>query len=297
MAESAFLNTVADYLRDGVALLPAPALSGVAEPVAADELPAVVLALETVRRLGSGLGERAVLISDGALPWRATIDLAAPFLPGEPGFSLLSPDRRTLILPHGGLRQRDGSEGPLSAPDLQVSVAGAPRTLVAGAPNAGQFRVDPLSGQLLFGAALPATGLVVADYVLGQWERRTVELEGSLLLAVWAANAVAATTLSTAAVDALFAAPQAGIPGLRKLALTELGPVVALQDNGPPAFRARVRRARFTFQYTHEINRPDSSGGVIQRIAISSRLEALHINPLSGLVELALSTENSELRR
>lgn len=290
MAETVFLAAVAEYLKTGVALAPAPATIGIADPVAVNELPAIGLSLEAVRRLGSGLGERAALITDGALPWRATIDLANPVLPDEPGFSLLSADRRQLVLPHGGLRQADGGDGPLGASDLKVTVAGAARTLVAGPPGANEYRVDPLVGTLTFGAPLPAAGNVVADYVLGQWERRTVEIEGVLRLTVWAGVASAAGDLSSAAVDALMAAPQVGLKGLRKIAVTELGTVTA-----PDTLHAdaRARSARFTFQYTHEINRPDSSGGIIQRVPITSRTAAITVDRATGTLQTTLISETS----
>jgi len=290
MAETAFLAAVASFLKDGVRLVPAPAMTGVSDPVAPTDLPAIVLSLEDVQRLGSGLGERSALITDGALPWRATIDLANPVLPDEPGFSLLSPDRRQLVLPHGGLRQADGGEGPLGAGDIAVTVAGAARTLVMAAPGANEYRVDPVVGTLTFGAPLPPAGPVVVDYVLGQWERRSVEIEGAMRLTALAAAAGDAAALSDAAVDALLASPRAGIPGLRKISVAELTPVAP-----PDTLRgnARARSARFSFQYTHEINRPDSSGGIIQRTPITSRLSVITVDRTAGVIQTTLVSETS----
>ncbi|MEY4753892.1 MAG: hypothetical protein RJA44_1567, partial [Pseudomonadota bacterium] len=73
MAETAFLTALAAFLRAQAGLLPAPAGVGVIEPVQNNDLPTLVLSLEKVQRQHPGLGERAELISNGALPWQATI--------------------------------------------------------------------------------------------------------------------------------------------------------------------------------------------------------------------------------
>ncbi|MBL8481482.1 MAG: hypothetical protein JNJ60_04760 [Rhodocyclaceae bacterium] len=287
-AESAFLAAVADLLANHTQLVPAPASIGPAEPAQNTDLPAVVLSLEQVARLGAGLGERSALITDGALPVRATIDLANPVLPGEPGFVLLSADRRTLILPHGGLRQADGGEGPLGPADLSVSVAGAAQTVVNAPPGAGQVRADALIGQLLFGAPLPATGNVVANYVLGQWERRVTEIAGTLCVVVRDAGADSVASLSDGVLDALMAAPRNSLPGLRKIALSDLSSI-SVRDTA--LANSRARTARFSFDFEHELNMPESSGGVIARIPITTRLTVVTVDPASGAVAATIVTE------
>jgi len=290
-AESTFLQALAAYLGSAGVLLPAPAQVGVSEPTAAAELPAVVLWLEEVHRLGAGLGERAAMITNGALPVTARIDLANPALPEEPTFRLLSGDRRTLILPHGGWVKADGTGGLLSSADLQVNVAGAGRTVVNTAPGAAEVRPDASIGSLLFGAALPATGSVEATYVLGQWERRVTPIAGALRIDVRAASSADAQTLSDAVMAALDAG--AAVPrGMRKLLLGQVTSV------GPPAAtlaNARGRSLRFTFEYEHEINRPDSSGGVIRRIPITTRLRSTSIKPTSGAIVSTVTTVVSEV--
>ena len=179
MPEFAFIQALSAFLAGPAGLTPAPVQVGGALPSEADQAPAVVLALQSVRRLRGGLGEGAETV-EGILAWTSRIDLASPFLPGEPDFSLISDDRRTLTLPHGGLIRADGLDGALGPADITVSVAGALRTLVAANPNAGQFTVDALTGQLTFGAALPASGEVVANYHLSQWERLAFLIAGEL---------------------------------------------------------------------------------------------------------------------
>jgi hypothetical protein len=284
-AETAFLDALAAHLA--AALSPAPASIGSAEPSAAAELPALVLSLDEVHRLGAGLGERAAMISNGALPVTARIDLANPVLPEEPSFNLLSDDRLSLVLPHGGWVKADGTAGPLSSADLQVTVAGAPRTVVNAEPTAAQVRPDARVGTLLFGAALPAAGIVQATYVLGQWERRVTPIAGALRIDVRAASAATVASLSGALIDAL--EPAAALPrGLRKIALGKLSsvglPVGEFADS-------RGRSLHFSFEYEHEVNRPDSSGGVIRRIPITTRLQSILVEPASGAIVTTVVSE------
>ncbi|MBL8350731.1 MAG: hypothetical protein JNL87_10485 [Burkholderiaceae bacterium] len=286
-AETAFLDALAARLI-GAGLSPAPAIVGSALPVAAAELPAVALSLDEVRRQGAGLGERASLVA-GALPVSAVIDLADPVLPEEPGFRLLSDDRLTLVLPHGGWVKDDGSEGPLSSADLQVGVAGAALEVVNAAPLAGQVQPDAAVGTLRFGAALPATGLVQARYRVGQWERRVQAIAGVLRIDVRAAGADEVSALSGALLEALDG--EAGWPaGLRKLVPLSLG-AVGVRDFTQAGSRGRA--LRFGYEYEHIVDRPDSSGGVIRRVPITSRLQATTVEPASGALITTIFSETS----
>ena len=271
MPETAFLAALSAYLSGPAALSPAPALLGVIEPALAAELPAVVLSLDEVHRLGAGLGERSQLITAGALPWQANIDLANPVLPAESDFRLLSPDRLQLILPHGGLKQKDGGDGAFGSADIAVRLGAVLFTVVDAAPAATEVSVDPLAGSLRFGAPLPATGTLRVDYVLGQWERRVIPIAGVIRVDVYGADAGAAVALSAAAMQALGNATGTELRGLRKLALSQIGPVRA---SDAAHASARLRSARLVFDYEHEMNRPDSSGGVIRTIQIGTTLEA-----------------------
>ena len=264
MAENAFLDAVATYLS-GAGLTPAPTAIGVAEAGAVTELPIVVLSLETTARTGNGLGQRSALITDGALPVQASIDLANPMLPEEPAFSLLNATRTVLTLPHGGLVRQDGSSGPLTAADLTVTVAGVARPVVAGVPAGDQVSVDPLVGQLTFATPLPATGLVVASYVLGQWEQRLTRIAGTLRVDACAQAPADAGALGGHVVDALLApAARTAIRRLQSIGLTALSSVGAVEQ--PVALRRRS--ARFAFTFEHELNRPESSGGLILRVPL-----------------------------
>ena len=269
MIEQALLDRL-EVLVTGLALTPAPKLIGVIEPHAIADLPALVVSIEQNMRMGNGLGERSSLVTRGALPWTAEINLASPFLPSEPSFSLLSGDRKRLSLPHGGLVRRDGSNGALTAVDLQVTVNAAARTLVQGAPAAGEFSAEPLSGSLVFGDALPLTGALRANYFLGQWEQRVVRGQGTLRLAVFAEDGATVRDLSNKVLSALGDSGPSPLPGLSQFTVAEIGSIGAAD---PPIPDARRRIVRFRFEFEQEINVPDSSGGIIQRIPVQAVLE------------------------
>jgi hypothetical protein len=269
MIERTLLDRL-EALVGGLALTPAPALIGVVEPADANDLPALVLAIEQNERLGNGLGERSLLVTQGALAWHADINLANPVLASDPSFSLLSADRKQLTLPHGGLVRKDTSTGPLTAVDIQVTVNDASRTLVGAAPAAGQFSADPISGTLTFGDALPPTGTVHADYFLGQWEQRIVRSQGVLRLSVFAADAAAVRDLSDTVLSALGDSGPAPLPGLSQFAVAEIGSVGGAE---PPLPGVRRRIVRFRFVFEQEVNMPDSSGGIIRRIPVQAVLE------------------------
>lgn len=263
MAESAFLQAIATYLG-AAGLVPAPAI-GIAEPAGGGDLPAVVLSLEGTARTGNGLGQRAALITDGVLPVQASIDLANPVLPEEPTFSLLNPARTVLTLPHGGLVKSDGTTGALTAADLTVTVAGVARPVVAAPPAGAEVRADAQVGQLTFATALPATGLVAVAYVLGQWEQRLTRIAGTLRVDACAATAADAGTLGARVVDTLLApAARRDVRRLQTIGLVALSSVGAPEQ--PVVLRRRT--ARFSFTFEHELNRPESSGGLIGRIPL-----------------------------
>ncbi len=262
--ESAFLSSVASFLS-GLSLTPVPKSVGVAEPHEAAALPAVVLSLEESSRPRIGLGDHGAVITGGALPWVARIDLANPRLPEDASFSLLSPDRLRLTLPHGGLVRADGSEGALGPDDLDVTVAGVEQTVVAANPGPGQVAADAAVGLLTFGEALPPTGTVETAYFLGQWERRVERLGGVLRVDICAGSAADAGQLSDAVLDALLGpGARTAVARLISLQLRSLGSVGVPEEGST----ARRRTARLGFEFERDVDRPESSGGVIRQIPV-----------------------------
>lgn len=269
--ETSFLAAVKTFL-DGLTLSPKPKVA-MAEPVAALDLPAVVLSLEQAMRPSVGLGDQGTVIRDSALAWSADIDLASPYLPDDPnhGFSLLSGDRLRLTLPHGGLVHGDGtSDTPLTGADLTVTVAGTSRPVVSATPSGLEVLPDAQTGILTFATALPATGTAHATYFLGQWERRVERLNGVLRLDVLAATPADAQAVADGVLDALLdPAAKQGLPRLQAIALqslTSIGPPETAAANG------RRRQARFEFKFEHDVDRPESSGGVIQQIPLTANV-------------------------
>ncbi|QSQ26062.1 hypothetical protein JY651_14535 [Pyxidicoccus parkwayensis] len=266
--ESAFLASVASYLS-GLTLSPAPKSVGAVEPAASSELPAVVLSLEESSRPRIGLGDTGSVIT-GALPWTARIDLNNPRLPEDPSFSLVSPDRLRLTLPHGGLVRSDGSEGALGPADLTVTVKGTPYTVVSGTPGANQVSADPAVGVLTFADPLDTSGLVVVTYFLGQWERRVERLNGVLRVDTCTGAGLDAVQLSDAVVEALLGPGARGaVARLISIQLRSLGSV-GVPGEAPP--QARRRTALLGFEFERDVDRPESSGGVIREIPVTANV-------------------------
>jgi hypothetical protein len=289
LAETAFLAAVLDYLQ-GLTLAPAPSLIDVAEPDSDADLPAIVLSLESTERAGNGLGLRSALITGGALPWIANIDLANPVLPDDPTFNLLDDSRTVLILPHGGLVRQDGSSGALGPADLSVTVAGAPITVVAANPAAGQVSADPLVGKLTFGTPLPATGLLTASYFLGQWEQRVMRIRGVLRLDVCATNSDDVAALWDSLLTGLLSDnAKTSITRLLNIDLTGLGSIGQTET----VVTLRRRTGRFAFIFENEDNHPDSSGGIISRIPLISKVNVSVADPKTGVITITTATESN----
>jgi hypothetical protein len=263
VSESAFIESMTNFLSSAQ-LTPSPQV-GVAEPADSGALPAIVLSLEVTGAVHPGLGARTSLMT-GALPVTVVIDLANPVLaaPPPPPLNLLDSSRTHLTLPHGGQVRADGSEGALAATDISISVDGAARPLVAATPVGDQITLDPAVGAATFGSPLPGAGKLQARYFLGQWERRLSHIGGTLRVDVCGATADEAQGLSNQILTALGGA-RGVVTGLNVLAPSSVGSVGA-PDLAPP--NARRRTLRFTFDFESQIDRPDSSGGIIRDIPL-----------------------------
>lgn len=294
MAELAFLDAVTAYLA-AQPLAPAVAASriGASAPFAAGDLPSVVLSLEAAERKSVGLGDRGEVMH-GALPVTVSIDLANPVLAGDPSFTLLDPTRRILILPHGGQVRADGTPGALGNTDLTVRQGGTTFLVVQGAPGAGEVNADETTGTLTFGAALPAVGTLQAQYFLGQWERRVERIAGVLRADACAASAADAVTLGASVVRQLLApAARDAVRLLLHLSVRAVGAAEHLPSPAGAASAATAhfrRSATFAFEFQHLIDQPESSGGVIRRIPITTRLETHHVDRATGAIVSGLVT-------
>lgn len=294
MAELAFLDAVTTYLASQP-LTPAVAAAriGAGEPFAAGDLPSVVLSLESSERRSVGLGDRGEVMR-GALPVSVTIDLANPVLPGEPSFTLLDPTRRILVLPHGGQVRVDGTPGALGNEDLVVRQGATTFLVVQGAPAAGQVNADETTGTLTFGAPLPTSGTLQAQYFLGEWERRVERIAGVLRAEACAASAADAVSLGASLVRQLLApAAREQVRLLLHLSVRQLGAAahIPAPTGVAAAATAHFRRsATFGFEFQHLIDQPESSGGVIRQVPITTRLQAHQVDRLTGAISSGVVT-------
>jgi hypothetical protein len=294
VAELAFLDAVTAYLA-AQPLAPAVAAAriGASAPFAAGDLPSVVLSLASSERRSVGLGDRGEVMH-GALPVSVSIDLATPVLPADPSFTLLDPTRRILILPHGGQVRVDGTPGALGNADITVRQGANSFVVVQGAPQGGQVNADETTGTLTFGAPLPASGTVQAQYFLGEWERRVERIAGVLHVDACTASAADAVTLGASLVRQLLSpAARDAIRLLLHLSVRTVGAAehVPAPANVTAAATAHFRRpATFAFEFQHLIDQPESSGGVIRRIPITTRLETHLVDRVTGAITSGLAT-------
>ncbi|MCP4600673.1 MAG: hypothetical protein GY847_09105 [Proteobacteria bacterium] len=288
-AQTTFVGAVEAYL-ESISLIPAPASVGDLEPSIPGDLPAVVLSLEALTQKSSGLGHRTMTITGGALEWSATIDLANPVLPAEPSFNLLSPDRKVLTLPHGGLVQRSGDIGGLSGTDLEVTVASISRTVVPIDPSGDEVAAEPMVGQLTFATALPATGDVEVSYFLGSWEQKVVRLSGVLRVDVWAADVNSVRTLGAAVSEAML--DERAKSQIERLLVVDSSALGSISPPSADHANARCQSLRFAFTFDCEINEPDSSGGIIQEVPAVTNLTSVEVDKNTGAINTTVVTES-----
>lgn len=265
MPLSNVIDAVNSYL--GSVLDPAPALLGAALPGSALELPAVVLSVSDVRQALTGLGRQPVLSRKGALQVEPSVDLAQPALVfGDETVDLLSADRRTLQAPHSPWVRKDGTPPPLTAADIRVHLGATALTLVGTPPAAGQFRADPVRGQLTFGAPLPTSGRLSLLYFIGEWESRATRYEGVLAVDVFATSATNVDTLSRAVLQALQPDRACPIAGFGPLSSASYGVIAPSGVAGDGV--ARTRNMTFSFDYEYQEAVITTGGGPISDVSV-----------------------------
>jgi hypothetical protein len=207
----------------------------------------------------------------GALQVEQSFDLADPVLtfPGE-SVSVVSADRRTVIVPNGPLVRADGvAEHPFGPQDLRFAVDGATFAPVAGTPGPQEVQVDPVAGELRVADPLPAGGTLALRYFVGEWEVSTLRYGGSLSLAIFGAQPGDVDALSRQIDTALRTAPEGRVNGLALLSATAWGPIAG----GLPAPGEALRRElRYRFDFELIEPRLQTAGGPIETIAVASSL-------------------------
>jgi len=258
------------YLED--VLDPPPAMIGGAFPVIAEELPAVSISVDEVAERARGLGRLPAPVQTGALRIETSLDLANPVVTvADETVDLLSEDRQTLQLPHGGIVRADGTPTrPFAGGDLLVEVDGTPLTVVGDEPDAGEVRPDPEVGELLFGAPLPAVGTLRLGYFVGEWEVTNERYQGLLAVQPFADDVPGVEDL-TRQVDEAFADGRwRGVRGLRSFTPKSFGPVVIIQAVGAGRRDSRSRTITYAFDYERVEPVVRTGGGLIGTVAIES---------------------------
>ncbi len=266
MSLSHFIDAMAAHLA--ATITPAPALVGGTSPTTANDLPAIVLAVADAISPHPGVGRTPSGPVEGALRVSTQVDLADPVLHDAGGdVALLSADRRTLHLPHGGVVRADATTGlPFAATDLRVAVGATTIALVPAPPGAGQASIDPDAGILSFGSPLAATGRLSLGYFVGQWDVEIERFAGEVEVDVVAADAQAVDALTRQVEVTLSPASWRGIAGLGDLQPIALGRI------GPPDPSAGPgRRRTLTYHFDFERITPviRTSGGPIRTVAVT----------------------------
>lgn len=266
MPLSSVVTMVAQRLA-AVAIQDLPPVDALA-PATPGDVPRITVSIDNARPAVRGLGEVPGPPQTGALRVDTSVNLADPSLHvnGET-VGLLSPDRRTLQLPHGAVVRADGTDTPpYSTSDLTVRLGATTFTPVTEqAPTATQVRLDLPSGALTFRDPLPNSGALTLVYFVGLWEITVERFAATMYVDIAHNNAAVHATLTTA-VEAALARDQwpatAGMRQIQEVALSSSTSIAGL----PAATRTR----RLT--YTIDVERIEpvirTSGGPIVAIAV-----------------------------
>lgn len=265
MPLSAVVTMVADRLA--AASIPGLPMVDALAPAAIAELPRITVSTADAVAAARGLGEVPGPPQTGALRVDTGIDLSDPVLhsAGET-VDLLSPDRRTLQLPHGAVVRADGSDTPpYTTADLTVRLGATTFTPVQQAPVAGQVGLDIPSGAVTFASPLPGSGTLELGYFVGLWEI-TVERFAATMYVDVAHNDPDSHTMLTTAVEAALTRDQwpaeAGMRAIRPVALS-----AAIQIAGLVGY-ARTRRLTYHIEVERIQPVIRTSGGPIAVVAV-----------------------------
>jgi hypothetical protein len=253
-------------------------------PVSAGDIPRVTVSLEDVVPAIRGLGAFPSGPLTGALRVETTVDLADPVLdlPDE-DVALLSPDRRTLQLPHGAVVRASGDDTPpYAAGDLRVRLGATTFTPVHQAPAAGQVQLDIPSGSLTFADPLPAAGTLELGYFVAVWDLRVERFKATVHLDVAATSAAALETLS-GALEAALAGERPGARGFRTIEPRALSAAAPLAGIG-----GAHRSQRLTYAVEFESIEPviPSSGGPIRVVEVELTLDPVVVPPVTERFEV-----------
>ena len=220
----------------------------------------------------------------GALRVNTSVDLADPVLHLEEDVDLLSPDRRTLQLPHGAVVRASGDDSPpYGTGDLLVRLGATTFTPVHAPPTATQVQLDIPSGALTFANPLPAAGTLELGYFVGVWDVRVERFKATMDLDLAAVDAAALATLSAAVEVALQPGRPVAARGFRSVepsALSAATPIPGV------AGAARTQRLVYAVEFESIENVIPSSGGPIRAVDVDSFFDPIVIAPVKESFEV-----------
>lgn len=262
------LSGLVDALAAQIAAeVESPPPVGSAPAVSNGDLPRITVSIEAATPAMRSVGQIPGPLETGALRVEVDIDLgdAVLHLPDE-DVALLSPDRRTMQLPHGSVVRASGDDTPpFTATDLLVRVGPTTFAPVHTSPSAGQVQLEIQSGALTFADPLPAGGVIELGYFVGMWEVRVERFSSTARLSVATASQSELDALVPRierALDPRVLPADRGIRRIEPMALGSAEQVTGL----PPA----ARRQDLTYQIDFELVEPviPTSGGPIRRIDV-----------------------------
>jgi hypothetical protein len=261
-------------LREHIAAtVPAAPPVGSEAPAAAAEIPRITVSLEDVVPSIRGLGAFPSAPLTGALRVETTVDLADPVLDlSDEDVALLSPDRRTLQLPHGAVVRASGDDTPpYGTGDLRVRLGGTTFSPVHQTPTATQVQLDIPSGALTFANPLPAAGTLELGYFVGIWDVRVERFKATVHLDMAATSAAALETLS-GALETTLVPERLSARGFRTIeprALSTATPIAGIAG--------AHRSQRLTYAVEFESIEPviPSSGGPIRVVAVDMTFDPI----------------------
>jgi len=239
---------------------------GPVQPYVVAEIPAVTITLAKLTCAKVGVGGNPSNLLSGALAVELNLALSNPVItfPNNETVDLLEADRLSLRMPHSPLVDREGvTPEYLNEDDLTVTLNGTPLTVVQSTPSTNQCRLAPAGAMLEFGTPLPATGTLVIQYFIGQWEAETTRCAGMLQFDIFASGAAGTEQLSNEVSLALAENPQTIAKGLTRLSPVRWG---AIQRPRYPKGQTMARSLQYGFTFDHEQAKISTGGGPIRII-------------------------------
>ncbi len=274
IALQSFINKLSVFLDDHITTS-SPEV-GAARPSAEAEVPAVTLSMTELICTTVGVGGNPSNLVHGSMPLSLSLDLKNPVMtfPDSETVNLLSEDRKGLQIPHQPLVDINGSSPEyLHQNDISVNIDSDNVPVTQTIPGPGQCRLNGTTGILEFGTALGATGSLLVQYRIGQWEAETTRCTGLLQVDIFEIGKTKTADLSDGVAIALSQKPQDIMGGLTKLSPVTWG---AIERPATPIGNTMLRTLSYSFIFDHEQPVLSTGGGPIRVIDVRSEMGPEH---------------------